>query len=120
MSADGLGVAGLKVDGSDDTNARDAIDTLKAYGRPVICTEYMARTKGCTFQKVMPILKENNVAAISWGFVAGKTNTIFAWDTPLPEVAEPELWFHDIFRQDGTAFSDEEVAFIKEMTGAAK
>ncbi len=30
MSADGLGVAGLKVDGSDDTNARDAIDTIKA------------------------------------------------------------------------------------------
>ena len=80
----------------------------------------MARTKGCTFQKVMPILKENNVAAISWGFVAGKTNTIFAWDTPLPEAAEPELWFHDIFRQDGTAFSDEEVAFIKELTGVEK
>ena len=104
----------------DVEDQQNAIDTLKAYGRPVICTEYMARTKGCTFQKVMPILKENNVAAISWGFVAGKTNTIFAWDTPLPEAVEPELWFHDIFRQDGTAFSDEEVAFIKEMTGAAK
>ena len=104
----------------DVEDQQNAIDTLKAYGRPVICTEYMARTKGCTFQKVMPILKENNVAAINWGFVAGKTNTIFAWDTPLPEAAEPELWFHDIFRQDGTAFSDEEVAFIKEMTGAAK
>ena len=30
MSASGLGVAGLKVDGADDTNAKDAIETIKA------------------------------------------------------------------------------------------
>ena len=30
MSADGLGVKNLKVDGSDDTNAKNAIDTIKA------------------------------------------------------------------------------------------
>ena len=30
MSASGLGVAGLKVDGSNDTNAKNAIDTIKA------------------------------------------------------------------------------------------
>ena len=29
MSAKGLGVNGLKVDGTDDTNARNAIDTIK-------------------------------------------------------------------------------------------
>ncbi|MDD7234210.1 MAG: cellulase family glycosylhydrolase [Bacteroidales bacterium] len=96
---------------------QNAIDTLRTYGRPIICTEYMARTKGCTFQMAMPILKQNNVAAINWGFVAGKTNTIFAWDTPLPYITEPEVWFHDIFRQDGTPFSEEEIATIKELTG---
>lgn len=98
----------------DLEDQQNAIDTLKAYGRPVLNTEYMARTRGCTFQKVMPLLKENNVAAINWGFVSGKTNTIFAWDTPLPEVEEPEVWFHDIFRQDHTPFSEEEIAVIKE------
>ena len=30
MTAKGLGVVGLRVDGSDDTNARDAIETIKA------------------------------------------------------------------------------------------
>ena len=30
MSADGLGVKNLKVDGADDTNAKDAIETIKA------------------------------------------------------------------------------------------
>ncbi|MDY3141425.1 MAG: 1,4-beta-xylanase, partial [Parabacteroides sp.] len=64
------------------------------------------------------LLKENKVVAINWGFVAGKTNTIFAWDEPLPDVAEPKLWFHDIFRQDGTPFSQEEVDCIRSLTGA--
>ena len=90
------------------------IDTLRTRGRPLINTEYMARTLGCTFGKVMPFLKENNVGAINWGFVAGKTNTIFAWDTPQPDVSEPEVWFHDIFRADHTPFSEEEIKVIKE------
>ena len=60
------------------------------------------------------------MAAISWGFVAGKTNTIFAWDTPLPDLAEPEVWFHDIFRQDGTPYSQAEIDCIKALTGVAE
>ena len=50
------------------------------------------------------------------GLVAGKTNTIFAWDTPLPDVVEPPLWFHDIFRSDGTPYSTEEVECIRSLT----
>ena len=92
------------------------IDTLKQYGRPMICTEYMARTQNSTFQDIMPMLKKENIGAINWGLVAGKTNTIFAWDTPLPDVAEPSLWFHDIFRSDGTPYSTEEVECIRSLT----
>ena len=94
------------------------IDTLKTRGRPLICTEYMARTRGSLFGNVMPLLKENNVAAINWGFVSGKTNTIFAWDTPLPEVDEPDLWFHDIFRTDHTPFDPAEIEVIKRCNNA--
>ena len=86
----------------DVEEQQQAIDTLRTFGRPIINTEYMARTRGCTFQKVMPLLKKNGVGAINWGFVSGKTNTIFAWDTPLPDVVEPEIWFHDIFRHSGS------------------
>ena len=92
------------------------IDTLKQYGRPMICTEYMARTQNSTFQNIMPMLKRENIGAINWGLVAGKTNTIFAWDTPLPDVVEPPLWFHDIFRSDGTPYSTEEVECIRSLT----
>ena len=63
--------------------------------------------------------------------VAGKSQTQFGWSTiadlqrlkreekflnledPIPE---PEIWFHDIFRTDGSAFDDSEVHFIKSTT----
>lgn len=92
------------------------VDTLKRYGKPMVCTEYMARTQNSTFQTILPMLKKNGVGAINWGFVSGKTNTIFAWDTPL-DVDEPTVWFHDILRQDGTPYSEEEVALIREING---
>ncbi|MDR1336346.1 MAG: cellulase family glycosylhydrolase, partial [Tannerella sp.] len=93
-----------------------AIDSLKRYGRPMICTEYMARRNGSTFRDIMPILKAENIGAINWGLVSGKTNTIFAWDTPLPDVDEPPLWFHDIFRKDGSPYLQDEVDVIKLLT----
>ncbi len=77
----------------------------------------MARLRGSRFDNIMPILKANNVAAINWGLVAGKTNTMYAWDTPIPSGEEPKIWFHDIFRKDGTPYSEKEVVFIKSLTG---
>lgn len=96
---------------------RNTIDSLRKYGRPLICTEYMARRNGSLFQLIMPLLKEQNVGAINWGFVSGKTNTIFAWDTPIKDGKEPSLWFHDIYRKDKTPFSQDELRFIKNING---
>jgi hypothetical protein len=100
-------------------NHRQAIDSLKAFGRPLVCTEYMARRNGSLFQTIMPMLKEQNVGAINWGFVSGKTNTMYAWDTPMPDGKEPPLWFHDIYRKDKTPFSAYEVQFIKNLCNPA-
>ena len=95
---------------------QNMIDTLKQYGRPMICTEYMARTQNSTFGSIMPMLKRENVGAISWGLVAGKTNTIFAWES-TPGADEPEIWFHDILHSDGTPYSSTETAVIKSVNG---
>ena len=95
----------------------NTLDTLERRGRPLVCTEYMARTRGSLFATVMPLLKERNVVAINWGFVAGKTNTIFAWDTPLPDVVEPDVWFHDILRPDGSPYDSAETELIKRLNG---
>ncbi|GAB4040745.1 cellulase family glycosylhydrolase [Spirosoma gilvum] len=96
---------------------RKIISDLRQHNRPLICTEYMARRNGSLFQTIMPILKQENIGAINWGFVAGKTNTIYAWSTPMPDGKEPDLWFHDIYRKDGSAFSDDEITTIKSLTG---
>jgi hypothetical protein len=93
------------------------IDTLRSWGKPLICTEYMARTRNSTFATIMPMLKDENIAAYNWGLVAGKTNTMYAWDTPMPDGKEPKVWFHDIFRKDGTPYSKEEITIIKKLTG---
>ena len=102
---------------SDEKEHARVIDSLKKFGRPMICTEYMARTRGSRFGNIMPLLKQDNVGAINWGFVSGKTNTIYAWDTPMPDGSEPKVWFHDIFRKDGTPYSEEEITLIKSLTG---
>lgn len=98
-------------------NHRLWIKLLKTHGRPLMCTEWMARNRNSKFQNLMPLLKEENVAALSWGFVAGDTNTIYAWNDPKPEGGEPELWFHDILRKDGTPYDPEEIEIIKKLNG---
>jgi hypothetical protein len=94
---------------------------LERFHRPIICTEYMARSVGSTFDTILPIAKAHHVAAINWGFVAGKTQTNFPWDSwQRPYVIEkPAIWFHDIFTPDGKPYRDEEVRLIRQMTGVA-
>jgi len=93
------------------------IQLLKANGRPLICTEYMARTRNSRFSNVMPLLQKENVGAINWGFVSGKSNTIYAWDTPIPDASQPTEWFHDIFFPDGRPYREDEVNLIKKLNG---
>jgi len=101
---------------SDAANLEAQIKELQKMGRPLICTEYMARTRNSTFETCLPVFEKYNVGAINWGLVKGKTNTIFAWDTPMPDKDEPPVWFHDIFRPDGSPFSQKEVDFISAIT----
>ena len=96
-------------------DAKQRIAELKTHGRPVICTEYMARTRGSTFEDILPLFKQEHVGAINWGFVSGKTNTIFPWETKEGS-PEPALWFHDIFRPDGTPLDPGELELIRRLT----
>lgn len=91
------------------------IELLKTNGRPLICTEYMARTRKSTFKDIFPLLKQFNVGAINWGLVAGKTNTMYAWDDPIATGDEPKEWFHDVFRKEGTPYRKDETELIKKL-----
>ncbi|HQE29762.1 MAG TPA: cellulase family glycosylhydrolase [Phycisphaerae bacterium] len=99
---------------------RKYVESLRRYNRPILCTEYMARTQGSTFDPVLGHFKEQKIAAYNWGFVAGKTQTNYPWESWEKQyTAEPPLWFHEILRPDGTPYKVEEVEYIKRITGAA-
>jgi hypothetical protein len=91
---------------------------LKTYKRPVICTEYMARSIGSTFDTVLPIAKEERVGAINWGFVAGKTQTYLPWESwEHPYILDqPPVWFHEVLRPDGTPYRQAEVDLLRQLT----
>ena len=92
------------------------LKNLQRYNRPLLCSEYMARNLGSTFEDVLPLLKRYNVGALNWGFVAGKTQTHCPWDSWETEYnTEPEIWFHDIFRSTGEPYNIHEVQFIKSL-----
>ena len=91
------------------------IELLKTHGRPLICTEYMARPRNSRFVSIMPLLKKENVGAINWGLVDGKTNTKYQWDVPLVNGSEPGEWFHEVFRKDGTPYHQDETDLIRKV-----
>jgi cellulase (glycosyl hydrolase family 5) len=100
------------------------VQWLQQWKRPILCTEYMARPRGSTFEAILPIAQKHKVAAINWGFVAGKSQTWLPWDSwqqPYSGDRQPKVWFHDIFRINGTPYIQSEVDFIKNIiSGKAK
>jgi hypothetical protein len=90
---------------------------LQRHGRPVVCTEYMARGLGSTFDGALPIGKREGVGMLNWGFVDGKTQTKFPWDSwRRPYIQDaPALWFHDVLHTDGTPYREREVELLSEF-----
>jgi hypothetical protein len=119
-------IAGIQLDNSDvitfhnygkPDEFEDRIAELEPLGRPILCTEYLARTLGSTIEGCLPIAKRHNVGAYNWGFVAGKTQTYFPWDSwEHPYKAPPKPWFHDLLQPDGQAYRDVEIQTIHSLT----
>ena len=102
------------------------IRKLKAYGRPVICTEWMARTTGSLVKTHLPMFARENVGCLNWGLVAGKTNTIYQWKevNQIQELIDlqvgPKVWFHDLLCEDGTPYDQTEIEIFKKLTGVRR
>lgn len=119
-------IAALQLDNSDvitfhcyDEPAafEDRIAELSPLGRPMLCTEYLARTLGSTVEGVLPIAQRHNVGAVNWGLVAGKTQTYLPWDSwdhPYPTV--PDVWFHDLLKSDGRPYLGTELQTISKLS----
>ena len=100
---------------------KQCVQNLRRYNRPILCTEYMARPNGSRFDPILGYFQQENVGAYNWGFVNGKSQTIYPWDSWKKEYqAEPPVWFHDIFRANGAAYDPAEVEYIKATTSRAR
>jgi hypothetical protein len=97
----------------------ERLKQLKNYNRPLLCTEYIAREYKSTFQDVLPIFIENKIGAYNWGFVSGKTNTIYPWKSwDSTYTGPPKKWHHDIFYKDGKPYSSDEIELIKSLSSS--
>lgn len=104
----------------DEAAMRSCIAKLAPTGRPLWCSEYMARPIGSTFAADLPVLAEHRVGAWNWGLVAGRTQTHYPWDSwSKAYTAEPTPWFHEVFRPDGTPYDVAETALIRRLTAVA-
>jgi len=103
-------------------DVKKEVEALKArFDRPVLCTEFMARSVKSTFDPILGYLKSQQVGAYCWGLVDGKTQTIYPWESwEKAYIGEPFLWHHDIFRRDGTPYNAKEFAYIRRVTGKDK
>jgi hypothetical protein len=120
-------ISGIQLDNSDvitfhcygdPANFESRIGELTPLGRPIICTEYMARPMGSSVEGVLPIAKRHNVGAFNWGFVAGKTQTYLPWDSWDHQYqAPPKVWFSDLVGPDGRPYRDSEIQTIRSLTG---
>lgn len=98
-------------------HVKQRVRQLRRYNRPILCTEYMARPQGSRFDPILGYFQKEKVAAYNWGFVAGKTQTNYPWDSWQRQyTAEPTEWFHEILRTDGTPYKQTEVDYIKSIT----
>jgi len=94
-----------------------SIADLRTYGRPVLCTEWLARTVGSTVDTVLPLFARERVGAYNWGLVRGRTQTNFSWLSWLRPDPEDAPWFHDLFEPDGSPFDEREAAKIRSLIG---
>ena len=96
-------------------NLAAQIAGLREHRRPLLCTEWLARGRNSVVSTCLPVFHREGVACYNWGLVAGKTQTLFPWGSPLG-APEPPLWFHDLFRPNGEPFDPEEVRLYKTLT----
>lgn len=119
-------ISGIQLDNADvitfhsyaapaDFEAR--IAELAPLGRPIVCTEYLARPRGSNVEGILPIAKRHNVGAFNWGLVAGKTQTYLPWDSwDHPYPTPPKVWFSDLLLPDGRPYRDSEIQTIRSLT----
>jgi hypothetical protein len=94
------------------------VAVLEQTGRPLLCTEYLARGSGCSLEEYLPYFREDKIGCYNWGLVSGKTQTMYSWEDHYPSGEEPPAWFHDLLGPDGRPYRTEEADLIRALTSS--
>lgn len=81
-------------------------------GRPILCTECVARTFGNELKAFLPYYSKAHIGFYIWGFCAGSAQYHIPWDWPIGS-PEPKRWFQCLLYPDGTPFDTEEIELIR-------
>lgn len=104
----------------DLAHARRFAAQLAVLGRPMLTTEWMARTIDSRITDQLPFYHDNRIGAYNWGFVNGRTQTHHPWPRELEAlhgyVQAPDQWFHDLLWPDGRAYDPAESAVMANLT----
>ncbi|MEI9971649.1 MAG: 1,4-beta-xylanase [Ignavibacteriota bacterium] len=106
-------------DGPEDFEKR--VKWLQAYGRPVLCTGFLARNQGNSIETILPIALKYSVGALVGDLVQGKTQRFLPWDSwKTPYVGrEPSVWSQDLFHTTGPLYRQQDADVIKKMIASA-
>jgi len=90
------------------TRLRAQVEELRKTGRPLFCTEWLARGLRSVPATHLPYFKDEKIACFHWGLVNGRTQTHLPWPA-LEQHVPPGQWHHDLFHADGAAYDAGEI-----------
>ena len=88
------------------------VSELRQAQRPLICTEWLNRSRNSVPETILPYFKEQNIGSLHWGLVNGKTQTHLPWGH-RPGDPEPTVWQHDLYRPDRTPYRPAELDLFR-------
>lgn len=106
------------------------IRRYRAYGRPMLLTEWLNRSEGNTVQAVFPLLYLEKIGSYNWGLVAGKAQYFEAWNSVWEAYdRDPKTekmrnfdftkWLHDLYRPNHRPYDPHEIELMKAFCAMA-
>lgn len=104
----------------DTAHVRLFMDHLdREEGRPMLCTEWMARAVGSCIDDQLDLFKSRDAGCFQWGLVQGRTQTHLPWPEDLVAAhggsADRTIWFHDLLTRAGAPYCASETEKVRAL-----
>lgn len=95
------------------------VEELRAVGRPLVCTEWLARGLGSVPETHLPWFARERIGCFHWGLVNGRTQTHLPWPG-FEALATDGRWHHDLMRSDGAPYAAKEIDLFRHWCDRAR